>query len=189
MKHIIILCFLLIKTFGNCELPVYKLNFDFNETKSDLAIIRDYAEKNKDIPKNSDLILGTIMTEAEKYDISPYILYAIFWQESRFKAHIEHPFIYVKGKRTRAVGLGGVVWEWWDEKLIKNDIADVRADLFDPETNIRASAFILNEFRKMKQLQGTQNKLESALARYYGSVKSGYHKKIIKIANKIENQN
>ena len=185
---LLILALLCLNTFGNYELPTYKMSYNLIEKTSDLSIIRDYEEKNKDIPKNSDLILGTIIEEAEKYDFSPYILYAIFWQESRFKAHIEHPFIYVKGKRTRAVGLGGVVWEWWDQKLIKNDIADVRADLFDPETNIRASAFILNEFRKMKQLQGTQNKLESALARYYGSVKSGYHKRILKIANKIENE-
>lgn len=117
-------------------------------------------------------ILNAIMDESSNYDINPLILYSVFFVESSFRPWIEHtPTNIIINKKTtkiRAVGLGGVVWEWWGDKLKSAGIAETRGDLFDPETNVRATAFIYNEMYKMPIHKSAKNKDESALLRYFG---------------------
>jgi hypothetical protein len=99
---------------------------------------------------------------------------------------IEHRkvLVLIKGKRKyiRAVGLGGVVWEWWSKQLMKNNIAQTRGDLFNPIINIRATAYIYNSFYKQKKLKKASTQDESAMIRYFGG---GYKSYFIKIDKKI----
>ena len=85
-----------------------------------------------------------------------------------------------KKLKIRAVGLGGVVWEWWGDKLKEAGIAEVRSDLFLPDVNIRAAAFVLNEMSKRELLKGTKSKDESMLRRYFGGNYKAYSDKIDK---------
>jgi len=131
---------------------------------------------------NRKIILDSIISESTKYNINPLLLYSLIHVESSMRFWVQHTPVKItinkKRKVIRAVGLGGVVWEWWGKSLIKAGIAEVRSDLFDPEINIKASAFILNEFRKRPKLKGTTSKDESMLRRYFGGNFKSYNNKI-----------
>ena len=67
-------------------------------------------------------IINAINTSSKKYDLNPLILYSILYNESRFKVGVKHKPVFIKklNKSVQAQGLGGVVWEYWEDKLIKN---------------------------------------------------------------------
>ena len=132
--------------------------------------------------RNKKLILETIMEEADKYDINPLILYSICYAESSFRPYIEHPQTIIEkdGKKisVRAVGLMGVVWEWWSVQLVENKIAEVHSDLFDPVINIKAGAFVYNELYKKELHKVAKSRDESALLWYFGGPYLDYLHKI-----------
>jgi len=161
----------------------------WKDRKSFVMVNRNLLEENlktykKLTAKNRKIILDTVISEATKYNINPIILYSLLHVESSMRFWIQHtPIKITINKRPRtvmAVGLGGVVWEWWGKQLINAKIAEVRSDLFDPEINIKATAFILNEFSKRKMLKGTKSKDESMLRRYFGGNFKSYSDKIDK---------
>ena len=133
---------------------------------------------------NRKIILDTVIAESTKYNINPIILYSLLHVESSMRFWIQHTPVNIiikkKKRRIQAVGLGGVVWEWWGDKLKVAGIAEVRSDLFNPEVNIKSAAFILNEFSKMDKLKGTKSKDESMLRRYFGGNFKSYSDKIDK---------
>jgi len=122
--------------------------------------------------KTKLLILETIISESEKYGMNPLILYSMCYVESSFRHWIEHDVATIQknGKpvKIRAVGLTGIVYEYWGDKLRDAGILETRGDLFDPVTNIRASAFVYNEFYHMEMHKSAKYKDESALLRYFG---------------------
>jgi len=139
------------------------------------------------------VIIETILEESIKYDINPLILYSLIHTESSMRYWIEHKptFVVIDKKKIKikAVGLGGVVYEWWGEKLKKAKILSVRSDLFDPAINIRATAFVYNELFKMKKHPKATTQDESAMIRYFGGGYKSYFKKIDdKIASLIGNK-
>lgn len=127
-------------------------------------------------------ILETIISEAEKYNMNPLILYSIVYTESTFRHWLEHDSVNIQknGKpvKIRAVGLTGVVFEWWGDKLKDAGIAETRGDLFDPVTNIKACAFIYNEMYHMEMHKSARYKDESALLRYFGGDYISYVQRI-----------
>ena len=125
-------------------------------------------------------IMSSIFKYSDIYDVDPCILYAVLKTESEMHPKIEHNSTYIKSlnKKIKAVGLGGVVWEFWGSKLRDANIAKIRSDLFEIEANVAASAFILNELKHLPKLPKAKNITESMLMRYYGSQTAGYHKKI-----------
>lgn len=139
--------------------------------KEDLLndMIKNYPEISI---KTKILILETILSESEKYNMNPLILYSLVYVESSFRVYLEHEptMIDKSGKKIkiRAVGLTGVVWEWWGDKLKDAGIAETRGDLFDPVTNIKAGAFVYNELYHMEKHKSANYKDESALLRYFG---------------------
>ena len=173
-----------------------------NTIKLDLAFLalknayyENYIDftKNYQIAMQSDLDSYNHLSESEKseimssifkysdiYDVDPCILYAVLKTESEMHPKIEHNSTYIKSlnKKIKAVGLGGVVWEFWGTKLRAANIAKIRSDLFEIEANVAASAFILNELKHLPKLPKAKNITESMLMRYYGSQTAGYHKKI-----------
>ena len=132
--------------------------------------------------KTKIAILETIISEAEKYNMNPLILYSIAYTESTFRHWLEHDLVTIqkngKPQKIRAVGLMGTVWEWWGDKLKDAGIAETRGDLFDPITNIKAGAFIYNEMYHMEMHKSARYKDESALLRYFGGDYISYVQKI-----------
>lgn len=132
--------------------------------------------------KTKIAILETILSEAEKYNMNPLILYSIVYTESTFRHWLEHAEAVVnignKKVKIRAVGLTGVVFEWWGDKLKAAGIAETRGDLFDPVTNIKACAFIYNEMYHMEMHKSAKYKDESALLRYFGGDYISYVQRI-----------
>lgn len=122
--------------------------------------------------KTKVAILETILSESEKYNMNPLILYSLVYVESSFRHWLEHDLTTItknnKQQKIRAVGLTGVVWEWWGDKLKDAGIAETRGDLFDPVTNIKAGAFVYNEMYHMDMHKSANYKDESALLRYFG---------------------
>ena len=159
----------------------------WKDQKSFVMINRDLLEENLEVytslsKNNRKRILDTVLSESEKYNINPIILYSLLHVESTMRFWIQHTPVKItvnkKTQTVQAVGLGGVVWEWWDKQLKDAKIAEVRSDLFNIETNIKASAFILNEFSKREMLKGTKSKDESMLRRYFGGNFKSYSDKI-----------
>jgi len=161
----------------------------WKEQKSFINVNKDMLENNlkhysKLSSSNRKIIIETVLDESRKYNINPLIVYALCDTESSFRFWIEHKSTFIKMSKKkvkiRAVGLGGIVWEWWGDKLKKANIAEVRSDLFEPKINIQAITFILNEFSKMEMLKGCKSKDESMLRRYFGGNFKSYSDKIDK---------
>ena len=131
-------------------------------------------------------ILETILSESEKYNMNPLILYSIVYTESTFRHWLEHSeaIVDIGNKKTkiRAVGLMGITWENHKDFLQELQIAETRGDLFTPEVNIRAGAAILNKYMDMELKSGAKTKTESALLRYFGGNFPTY---VNRINNKI----
>ena len=130
-------------------------------------------------------IINAINTSSKKYDLNPLILYSILYNESRFKVGVKHKPVFIKklNKSVQAQGLGGIVWEYWGDELIKNTSIKSKQDLSIIEYNIEASAFII------KTYINESDSLDKALSKYYGSTKSNYDLKILNKATKtINNQ-
>jgi len=176
------------KKILHLEDKIKKLN-SWKNKKSFVIINRELLKANLDYytklsPKIRSIILENVITEANRYNINPIILYSLLHVESTMRFQIQHSLVTIKiGKKrlkVRAVGLGGVVWEWWDEQLKKEGIAQTRSDLFLPDVNIKAVAYILNEMYKKPMLKGCKSQDESMLRRYFGGNFKSYYEKIDK---------
>lgn len=135
--------------------------------------------------RNKKIIIDTVIQEASKYGINPIILYSLLHIETSMEFWKQHALTSItldNGKtiKVRAVGLGGVIWEWQKEHLIKAKIAFSRSDLFDPKINIQATALVMDIMSKRSQLKGTKSKDESMLRRYFGGNYKSYSDKIDK---------
>jgi hypothetical protein len=159
----------------------------WKDKKSFVVVNRGLLEANLKLytslsPIIQKLILDNVIETAKKYNINPIILYSLLHVESTMRFQIEHARVLIKinnkKKYVKAVGLGGIVWEWWGDKLIKEKIAFTRSDLFLPAVNIKAVGFVLNEMYKKELLKGTKSKDESMLRRYFGGNFKAYSDKI-----------
>ena len=153
-----------------------------NVNKSTLE--NDIKKYSKLSSKMKVLIIKTVLDTSKKYDLNPLLVYSLLHTESSMRFYIQHSTVHlvIKGKKvtTRAVGLGGVIWEWWGDKLKKENIAFSRSDLFLPDVNIKAVGYILNEFRKSPTMRGCKSRDESMLRRYFGGNYKFYSDKIDK---------
>ena len=135
-------------------------------------------------------ILSTIDSVSQTQGIPIMLLHAIFRIESDYRFWVEHPLVTVtlKGKKEKiqAVGLGGVVWEFWGEELREAGIAQTRSDLFKPVANIRASAYVLRKI--ITQSLNTKDEITAgrqAIASYYGKFDENYENKIVKYTSDL----
>lgn len=181
------------------EKVIYKNKFihlDKNNSiiSLDKSDIKDYLNNHYSFlsNKNKNKIFNAIFKYSKEYDISPLILFAVLHTESSMRFWIKHSRVYVsvpinpeKTKfvriHTRAIGLGGIIWEMWKWDLLKNKIAETKSDLYNIDTNIRATAFIISKLQEKPLLKGVNSKIESAIIRYYGVIpnnKEYYLKKI-----------
>jgi soluble lytic murein transglycosylase-like protein len=172
------------------EAQRYKLQLDESLvilTEEDLREdLNKYSYISNRVKEN---ILDAIVDSAEEFNVSPIILYGILQTESSMRPWIRHSEVaIVKDKasvKVRAIGLGGIVWEWWGDDLRANGIAEVKSDLYDPEVNVKAVAYIFSLMKEMP-LKGTaKNARESALLRYFGGNYPSYITKVYTHIGKI----
>nr|DAK25824.1 MAG TPA: hypothetical protein [Caudoviricetes sp.]DAX61710.1 MAG TPA: hypothetical protein [Caudoviricetes sp.] len=125
-------------------------------------------------------IIDNIFKFSEKYNINPVLVYAIIETESSFRPYLEHKRTYIPSlkKHIQAVGLGGIVWEFWKEDLKNNKIAYSRQDLFEIENNVEAICYILDVYRNYEKLPQAKNITESMLMRFYGSAFAKYENNV-----------
>lgn len=144
-------------------------------------------EKQKHLSQEDKQKIAILVPKyAKKYELDSAILYSVLWKESRFRHTIEHNETFVKALKTKvsAIGIGGIVYEFWGSKLEKAGIIKVKEDLYKLENGIEASAFVLSELRKLKPLENMTLD-ESMLSRYYGKP-SSYNSKVLSKANQIK---
>lgn len=155
------------------------------------TILTDLSKYDYISPREQKIIYNSVIKYSDFYKINPLILYGILFTESTFKTDIQHAKVNLiidnKKIQTRAIGLGGVVWEWWANDLRENNIAQTKSDLFDIETNINATAYIYTEMFKRVKLKSARTQTESALMRYFGGEYKWYsdriNSKIVQIIN------
>ncbi len=126
-------------------------------------------------------LLNQIFACSKKYEIDPLLLYSVLWNESRLRNDVTHKTTYVKKlqKNVTAIGMGGVVWDFWGDEIIKNTSLTSKNDLYIKEKNIEATAFILNRVYSKPILKDAKNRTESALGRYYGKINVNYITKVV----------
>jgi soluble lytic murein transglycosylase-like protein len=81
-----------------------------------------------------------VQAAAKSYKINPRVLALTVYRESGCRSH-------VVGKAGE-IGLGQIHPRVWEKTLISEGIIGSRKDLYDPETNLRASAFVLSEMSR-----------------------------------------
>lgn len=135
-----------------------------------------------------NVIYDEVIRASNEFNINPVWLFAILDNESDYRSWIKHSTVYVEvhGKRvkTNAIGMGGVIYEIWEEPLKRNKIIETKSDLYDTRCNIRATAYIFSHYLTRPKLKQCRTVSESALLRYYGVKYNGkkldkfYYKKI-----------
>jgi hypothetical protein len=137
-----------------------------------------------------NLIIKSILDAHKHYNIPIGLLHCIFRVESDYKFNIDHPTVTVSvhGKRitTHAIGLGGVMWCFWGDSLKAHGIAQMETDLYLPDINIRASAYILSVYIKGELKNSNQyNILDNIISKYYGAYNNLYMSKMEKITSDL----
>ncbi len=146
-------------------------------------VLNHYKGTSKRIKRQ---ILKQIYISAKQYNINPIVLVGISHVESSFRPYIKHAMVSVtvpldlhwkksKKIKTQAIGLNGVVYEIWIFHLLENNILETKSDLFDPVISVKATAFILDYYRKQPIVKGASSHMESAVQRYYGVTKNNYY--------------
>lgn len=136
-------------------------------------------------------IVSEMLSSSIKYNIPIGLLHAIFRIESEYRFWIDHPKvnITIKGKalQTNAIGLGGVIWEFWEDSLKAYNIAQKKSDLYNYSNNIEASAAILNWIivSELKQNKKGNLIIERIISRYYGAYDKDYHDKMIRVTSDL----
>lgn len=132
--------------------------------------------------REKTVIYSAIIEASKRYEINPLVIYSILYSESTFRSYLKHTDITLtidnKKIKTNAIGLGGIVWEWWGEDLVAEGIAETKDDLFDPRTNIFATAYIYKVMYSREKLKSAESQGESALMRYFGGEYKWYAAKI-----------
>ena len=132
------------------------------------------------------LVLDTLEEVSKTYKINPLILYSLISVESSFRPWITHSQVTIQGKKTNGIGLGGIIYLWWGEKLKKAGILETKSELYDIDTNIRAIGFVFNEMKQLPLKKGTVDQTTSAMRRYFGANFRSYSDKIkLKISQLI----
>lgn len=132
---------------------------------------------------NGAIILTTLRDVSKEHKINPIILYFLIHAESSFRWWIKHDLVTVKNEqgkkvKTRAIGLGGVIYEVWGSKLKSANIIETKADLYNITNNIRATAWIYAHERAKALHPKATNPEMSAMLRYFGGSYPSYFKRI-----------
>lgn len=152
-------------------------------------IIRVELDEYEDLSASvKNQIAGSILEASNEYNVPPGLLHAIFQIESEYRFNVIHAPIVVKGKKTAAIGLGGIVWEYWSKELIGADIAEKKSDLYIPRINIVAAAYILRDIIDEElQRKSTEksNIISRIIIQYYGARSIAYENKMKMVTSNL----
>lgn len=116
--------------------------------------------------------------------------YAIIIVESDGRFWIEHDEVIPKdlGKKVRAKGATGIIFEFWYKLLVeKEKIIEKDTDLFIPYKAVRSMGKVLKELitQEAKSVKGNKNYnlVNEVIRRYYGEYSKLYYDKTIKITS------
>lgn len=162
-----------------------------NDQKYELRLVEDDLCTLEISKYVQSLILESIDSCSSKYNLPIGLLHSIFRVESEYRFYIDHPTINinVRGSNvtTRAIGLGGIVWEFWSDSLRKHEIAESKSDLYLPEINIRAASYILRLMidEESKKDSNSSIFLNRVVKRYYGAYSEEYMKKMERVTSDL----
>jgi len=154
----------------------------YNKTDYELEIVKNDLKFYDLSDEMQNTITEQIRVCANKYKIPVLLLHAIFRIESDYRFYVTHNIIYVKGAQTNAIGLGGVVWEYWADSLIQRRIALAKTDLFVPEKNIEATAYIL---RTIVNRYKHNINIRAIIKSYYGEDNKTYYDKMLTVTSDL----
>lgn len=126
-------------------------------------------------------LANLIVENANKFNIDPKLLYAFIKTESAFNVKAIHKPTRVKAlnyKKIQAIGLGGVVWEFWGDELVTNTSIQKKSELRDYRKNIEATAYIISELSNKKKHRLAKNDIDTIAIWYYGRYSYDYISKI-----------
>jgi len=165
------------------EIPATDTSVLVSITKEDIAsnLVTNYPHISE---SNRVVILETVFSVSDRYAISPLVLYSIIAVESSFRWWLEHDLATVqstetnKPVKTRAIGLGGIIFEIWGKELKEANIIATKSDLFNIVNNINAIGYIYSKLKAMPLHAKANNAIESGLIRYFGGGYVSYFEKI-----------
>lgn len=128
-------------------------------------------------------IIQEVLLQSQVYKVDPKLVYSVLFTESAFRNNVKHNPTYVKKlkKKIQAIGMGGVVWEFWDSYLIETTSLTKKEDLKDWRKNIEATAAILAYLSTYKMHPKAKDIKENAAIRYYGLPCNDYIGKINRV--------
>ena len=160
----------------------------------ELAIVSDKINNLDYLSNRTSNIIQTSMQEAAgKYKLPIILMHAIFKVESDYMYWVNHPTVrvMVNGRRiiTNAIGLGGIMWCFWGDSLKANGIAETKSDLYMPDVNVMASAYVLrtliNDVAKNYPRLTKKNILSKVIKLYYGAYSRTYLRKMQRFTSKL----
>lgn len=162
--------------------------FEINLVNADLETYNDITGKLSS--RVRVVILKAMEKNCKKYNLPIGLLHGIFRTESEYRFYLDHTKINInvhgKSLSTNAIGIGGVVWEFWEDKLRSNGIAETKTDLYLPEINIEASCYILRSIINEELKNSNQyNIIPRIITRYYGAYSEGYLSKMQKVTSDL----
>lgn len=136
---------------------------ELNDTKIDLenlntkvqnlkiSLLNDISSMDHLDGDQQSLIVAEIWKQSKKFKINPAFLYAVLWNESRFRNDVSHKPIYVRAlkKEIQALGMGAIVWDFWEDKLKENTSLKSKKDLKNWKKNIEGTAYILSYLKSL----------------------------------------
>jgi hypothetical protein len=140
--------------------------------------LKDYIlEQNyKVFPRMAEFIVESIHNASREYNISPLILIGLM--------DVESDFSYMVESNRNAIGLLQIHLPTWvlNDKnpinLKKVGIIESATDLYDPEKNLRAGAFILSHYMKEAERRGVDDIATYSITRYEGGKKNDHAKRV-----------
>lgn len=145
--------------------PVYNINIDKTQLYTNKEVvqniqcmnIKDFIlEQNTNITDTqANKLAKVIVKESAKNEVSPYFQAALINSESSFRFNVKHDI-------SNVIGISGIYWTVWSDRLKNENICWNKNDLNNPYTNIAASSFIFGYYNKMSSTP------REAISRYKG---------------------
>jgi soluble lytic murein transglycosylase-like protein len=133
------------------------------------------SENYKVFPRLAIHISEMIHDIAEEYSVPPEYLLAI--------TSIESAFNHAAVSSANCIGLMQINPEVWvqdetnESGLRVNGLVSDVLELYDPEVNIRAGAYILTHYLQQAEMQEAEHPLKYALTRYLGGISNDHYAK------------
>lgn len=152
--------------------------------KADKGFTRDemvayiLARNPRVFEKLAGIIADAVMHSAEEFSIPPGYIFALMSVESTFR--------YDAVSSADCIGLMQVNPKHWvgkeegSDALVKAGVVSSVQDLYDPEINIRAGAYILHHYIDQGKERGVENPVEYGLTRYFGGTSNSHFDKMCK---------